>query len=272
MSVTVLVFRKRSDTMSLTVNNGNGLSTLFSSLNSNNNSQNGVSGLSSLLSEYNSIRNGSYAKLAKQYYSGSDKVSNKLFNGYEDEKSSVTEKFKDDEKISENKSLISDVSTFRKNLSAVKSDDTLFEKKNIKDANGNEKEDYDYDKIYSKLSDFVKSYNSVIENGSESDSQTVLRNTLSMTNTVDTSRKSLESIGITVNLDNTLSIDKDALMKGDMGTAKYLFGGTSNLTRQLDTLATNVASQAASDVYSLGGYTSTGAYKQTLETIYNATV
>lgn len=260
--------------MSLTIKNSNDLSTLFSGLN-NSNSQNSVGGLSGLLSEYNSIKNGSYAKLAKQYYGqGNSKVSNnKLFNEPDiDKNSSATTKLKNDEEIKQNKSLISDVSSFKKSLGAVKSDDTLFEKKTIKADDGSEKEDYDYDKIYSKLSDFVKSYNSVLEGATESDSQTVLRNALSMTNTVDTNRKSLDSIGIKINSDNTLSIDKDALMKGNMDTAKYLFSGTSNLTRQLDTLSTNVASQAASDVYSLGGYTSTGAYKQTLETIYNTTI
>ena len=53
--------------MSLTINSGNDLSTLFSSL--NNKSNDSTSGLASILSEYNSIRNGSYLKLAKQYYS-----------------------------------------------------------------------------------------------------------------------------------------------------------------------------------------------------------
>ena len=258
--------------MSLTVRDGNGLSTLFSSLN-NNNAQSGVGGMTSLLSEYNSIKNGSYAKLAKQYYNGTEKTSNKLFNGYKDEEgSTVTEKLKDSETIKDNKSLISDVASFRKALSAVKSDDTLFEKKEISAENGTNKTDFDYDKIYDKLSAFAKSYNAVIEAAGNSDSATVLRNTLNMTNTVDNSKKQLESVGFSINSDNTLSISKDSLMKGDMSTAKYLFGGTSNLTRQLDTLATNVASQAASDVYSLGGYTSTGAYKQTLESIYNTTI
>ena len=253
--------------MSLTINNGNGLSTLFSSL--NNNTQSGVGGLSSLLSEYNSIKNGSYAKLARQYYS-KDPDAKKVSLNDDFKDSSV--KIKNDSKISENKSLISDVSSFKKALSAVKSDDTLFEKKTVKDENGNENTDYDYDKIYDKLSSFAKAYNSVIEAGGESDSDTVLRNTLSMTKAVDASKKSLTSIGFSVNSDNTLSISKDSLMKGDMSSAKYLFGGTSNFTRQLETLSTNVASQAASDVYSLGGYTSTGAYKQTLETIYNTTI
>lgn len=256
--------------MSLTVNNGNGLSTLFSSLN-NSGSQSGVNGLSSLLSEYNSIRSGSYAKLAKQYYSGTDKTANKLFNGYKDE-NGVSDKLNADSEIKQNKSLISDVSSFKKSLGALKNDDTLFEKKTVTDADGNQKNDYDYDKIYSKLDSFVKAYNSVVDAGSESESNTVLRNTLGMTKAVDASRRTLEAAGLSVNSDNTLSVSKDALMKGDMNSLKYLFAGASNFSRQLETLSTNVASQAASDVYSLGGYTSTGAYKQTLETIYNTVI
>lgn len=250
--------------MSLTVNNGNGLSTLFSSLN-NNNQASGTFGLSSLLSEYNSIKNGSYAKLAKQYYSKTS--DSKKTND-------VTGKFSGtaDTEIKQNKSLISDVSSFRKSLSSVQNDDTLFTKKAIKDENGQEKEDYDFDKIYSKLNDFAKSYNSVIESGVESDNQTVLRNVLNMTNATDNNRKQLEAIGFKINSDNTLSVDKDAIKSGDMNTAKYMFSATSNYMRQIDAYATNVASQAASDVYSLGGYTSTGAYKQTLESIYNTTI
>lgn len=253
--------------MSLTVNSGDGVSTLLSSLNGTTN-QSGSADLSGLLSEYNSIRNGSYAKLAKQYYAkDTDTKNSKLRDELGDSFG-----IKEETKIKENKSLISDVSSFKKSLSAVKSDDTLFEKKAIKGENGEEKTDFDYDKIYSKLSSFAKAYNSVIDAAEDSDSQTVLRNALSMTNTVDANKKSLESIGFTVNSDNTLSISKEAVQKGDMNTAKTLFGATSNFTRQLETLSTNVASQAASDVYSLGGYTSTGAYKQTLETIYNTTI
>lgn len=253
--------------MSLTINSGNDLSTLFSSL--NNKSNDSTSGLASILSEYNSIRNGSYLKLAKQYYAKDTTGKNSVLKDEFKDKSSM---INDDTKITENKSLISDVSKFRKSLSTVKSDDTLFEKKAYKDENGNEKMDYDYDKIYDRLSSFATAYNAVVEAGAESDSSTVLRNTLSMTNAVNASKKTLTAVGFTVNTDNTLSISKESLMKGDMNSAKYLFASTSNFARQLDVASTNVASQAASEVYSLGGYTSTGAYKQTLETIYNTTI
>lgn len=255
--------------MGLTVGSGSDLSTLFSSLNNSTSTSGGVGDLSGLLSEYNSIRNGSYAKLAKQYYSGESTSKTSITSEKFDNK---LDTLNNDSTIKDNKELISDVSTFKKSLSAVKSDDTLFAKKTAEDENGNDASAYDYDKIYSKLSSFAKAYNDVIDAAANSDSTTVLRNATSMTNTVSNNKKSLEAIGFTINSDNTLSVSKDSLMKGDMNTAKTLFGATSSFVSQLETLSTNVASQAASDVYSLGGYTSTGAYKQTLETIYNTTI
>ena len=255
--------------MSLTVKSGNDLSTLFSSMNNSANAQNGISGLSGLISEYNSIRSGAYSKLAKQYYSGDASkkkgIADDKFSDVEGKLTNKTEKLQKDSEIKENKELISNVSTFRKSLSSVKSDDTLFAAKD-------DSKELDYDKIYSKLSSFAKSYNEVIKNGADSDSDTVLRNVLNMTKTVDSYKKQLEQIGFKIGDDNTLSIDKEAVQAGNMDTAKSLFGKTSSFANQLDTLSTNVASQAASDVYSLGGYTSTGAYKQTLETIYNTTI
>jgi len=256
--------------MSLTVNSSaSAVSTLLSSMNTSSQQQSGIGGMTSLLSEYNAIRNGSYAKLAKQYYSNGTNGTSKSSKSDE-----LYGQFSTDDKVSitQNKALISDVASFRSAVSAIKSDDTLFEKKTVKDDNGEEKQEYDYDKIHSKLSSFVDKYNDVVNSGAESDNDTVLRNVLNMTNTSSNYKKQLENAGITINSDNTLSIDKDALKEGDMASIKTLFGSTSNFMKQMDAYATNVASQAASDVYSLGGYTSTGAYKQTLESIYNTAI
>lgn len=259
------------------VNGLNDYSTLFSSINGNSaGAQTGnMFSMSSLISEYNSIRNGSYSKLAKQYYAkvGSDDSSDKV-SAKDTLKTTFSDKFdtKSELSIAENKSLISDVSKFRKSVSQLTNDDTLLNKKEVKDANGNTTESYDYEKISGMLKSFADGYNSIIEKGGDSDNSTVLRNTLNMTNTVAKYQKQLESIGISVNSDNTLSFDSEKLQNADMNTVKSLFSPTSSFSRQLDTMATNVASQAASDVFSQGGYTSNGAYKQTLESIYNTTI
>jgi len=258
--------------MSLTVNNADSISSLFSSLNSSSSSgSSSVSDLTGLISDYNSIRNGSYAKLTKQYYAkdGANKATSSIMKDTDSSTKS---------EITQNKALISDVASLRSSVSGITSDDTLFGKTTVKDDKGEEKEDYNYSKISSKLENFVKNYNSVIEAGSESDNSTVLRNVLNITNYTQNYSKQLEFAGISINSDNTLSFSLDSLKEAfgsndsNVTTVKNLFGATSSFMRQVDAAATNVASQAASDVYSLGGYTSTGAYKQTLESIYNTTI
>lgn len=267
--------------MSLTVKSGNDLSYLFSGMNNQNAANGGASSLTSILSDYNAIRNGSYAKLAKQYYakdSGTAKT-NPLKDRFADAEGSVTnktEKLQKDTEIKENKALISSVASFRKSVSEITNDDTLLKKA----SKGTETADYDYDKINSKIEGFVKNYNSVIEKGADSDSQTVLRNVLNMTNTSNSYKEQLKTAGITINDDNTLSFNKETLKnalnstdsKNGANVVNNLFAKTSNFMQQLDKASTNVASQAASDVYSLGGYNSDGAYKQTLESIYNTTI
>lgn len=269
--------------MSLTVRSGNDMSALFSGL--NNSAQNtGVSGMANIISDYNSIKNGSYAKLAKQYYSSDVKGSktNPLKDKFDDSEGVVnkTQTLNKDSEIKQNKELISDVASFRKSVSGIQNDDTLLAKQSVKSADGKETEDFNYEKINSKLQSFVKGYNQVVANGAESDSDTVLRNVLNMTKTAGSYKNQLETAGIKINDDNTLSFDQDKLKsslnntdaKNGVDVVKNLFSKTSNFMKQLDTLSTNVASQAASDVYSLGGYNSTGAYKQTLESIYNTTI
>lgn len=255
--------------MSLTINgNSTGVSTLFQSLSSSNNSSSSVSDMSSLLADYASIKNGSYAKLAKQYYaknsSSSSSASKELYGEFSsDTKADITS----------NKSTMSAAGSVRSAISSISSDDALFTNKvTKKDENGKETESLDYDKIYSKVSSFVKSYNSLIESAGESDDTTVLRNTLSITNSTDNNKTVLEKAGITVNADNTLSVDKDSIVNGDIDSLKSLFGQKSFYAKSVDTYATNIASQSAQNIYSLGGYTSTGAYKQALEGIYNTTV
>lgn len=242
------------------VNGLNDYSTLFSSLNGAGAQTSNMFSMSSLFSEYNSIRNGSYAKLAKQYYSkvGNSDSTESAVSKNDALKKTFTDKFdtKTGTAIAENKELISDVSKFRKSVSAITNDDTLTND----------------DKLTSKVKAFVDGYNSVIEGGGDSDNSTILRNTLNMTNTTSRYSKQLSSIGVSVNADNTLSVDEEKLKNADMNVVKSLFSPTASFSRQLDTMATNIASQAASDVFSQGGYTSNGAYKQTLESIYNTTI
>lgn len=250
--------------MSITVNNSQDLSYLFSSI--NNKSSNAMSGMTDLLGDYASIRNGSMAKLAKSYYAADKKGdlpgSSKL-GGFDS----------NDRAIKEDKTLISDAGSLRSSISSLVNDDKIFEEKvTKKDEAGNETTDYDRSAISKKINSFVKNYNSMIEEGSDASDDTILRNVLNMTSATDRQKHSLSSVGIKVNSDNTLSVDEDKLKTADVSTLKSLFGKTGTYATTLDGLATNVASKAAQDIYSLGGYNSTGEYKQALENIYSTQV
>lgn len=253
--------------MSLTIKNSN-VSALFG--NNNTNNDNGMNGILSgnLLADYASIKNGSYAKLAKQYYAknSDDKktANNDLYGQFSDATKMD---------ISDNKGIMSDAGSVRSSISGLSSDDKLFSDKiTKKDENGNSSETLDYDKIFKKVKSFVDGYNSLVESAGDSDNTTVLRNTLNMTNTTARNKANLEKAGITVNADNTLSVDADSIKNGDVNALKSLFGSTSSYGKQIDAYAMNVASEAAHNIYSLGGYNSQGAYKQALEGIYNTTV
>lgn len=250
--------------MSISVNNSNDLSYLFSSLNNKNSMTSTVFGMSDLLSDYASIKNGSMAKLAKSYYTS-------------DKQKDVTGTFNDTDTdnstIKKDKTLISEAASLRSSISSLVNDDKIFnEKVTKKDDAGNETSDYDRSTISKKINSFVKNYNSLVESGSEADDSTILRNVLNMTKATERQKGNLANVGITVNSDNTLSVDEDKLKTADVSALKSLFGKAGSYASTVDGLATNVASKAAQDVYSLGGYNSTGAYKQALENIYNTTV
>lgn len=253
--------------MSINVNNSSDLSFLFSSLNNKSGLSNTIFGMSDLLGDYASIRNGSMAKLAKSYYSNDKKndVTGKL--------GKVNEFDSDDKTIKKDKALISDAASLRSSISSLVNDDKIFNEKVTKtDENGVETTDYDRSAISKKINSFVKNYNSMVDSGADAEDSTILRNVLNMTEATERQKGSLSSVGITVNSNNTLSVDEEKLKSADVSTLKSLFGKTGSYAATVDGLATNVASKAAQDVYSLGGYNSTGAYKQALESIYNTQV
>lgn len=94
-----------------------------------------------------------------------------------------------------------------------------------KDGTETTEKGYDVESIYNAVNSFVKNYNSVVNAAGETDSTTVLGRTTNMLNSTTANLKSLLAVGITVNADSTLSLDKDAFMKADMNKVKILFNG-----------------------------------------------
>ncbi len=222
--------------MSLTVNSGSDLSTLFSGLSTSSSDSS-----SSLLSDYASIKNGSYGKLVKAYYA---KNSSKATT--------------DEETKTNNSNVTSGATSLKVAADALISDTKLFTKsKTTKDENGVETTDYDWDSITKKVQNFVDSYNDTVKNSLDSTSNSVLSSTLSMVKGTAANSNMLKSVGITIGENNKLVLDKDALKASDINDLKSLFSGVGSYAYSVSSSASNIGNAAAK---ATATYTSDGSY------------
>jgi hypothetical protein len=188
-----------------------------------------------VLSDYASIKNGSYSKLMKAYYtSASDDTSSSSSSSTSTEKDSA--------------SAASASSAYK---SAEKLTTTDFSEDNIDDA-------------YTAVSDFIKDYNSLIKNASSSSNASVQKQAQYMYDTMYSNYKLFANIGITLNSDRTLSISETSFKKGDVGTMKTLFNGSGSFADQVSSRASQIY-RYASDGKSVTAqsYTSSGTYSTT---------
>ncbi len=180
------------------------------------------------LLNYASIKNGSYGKLMKAYFNESSNASvNKLVSSSNKNQVSDTEK-----------AALSKVKTATDALK--ESADTLLEngKKSVfaqKDITTTDKngvktttQGYDVDAISKAVNDFVTNYNSVIKAANDSENDKVITKASSLASATYANIKMLNKVGITMNEDSTLSIDKDAFAKANMTTVKSIFNGNGS--------------------------------------------
>ncbi len=242
---------------------------LFSSLNSG--STKSSSGISDLLgisySDYATIQNGSYTKLMKAYYSDSssgDSVSAA-------KPSTATSK--------DSTALLGRIESAADDLTAAESKlkktgtDSLFTKSQVKDSDGNVSYDYDAGKIYNAVNDFVKSYNSLIEEGADAKTGSISRSTQSLVNLTKANSKLLKDVGITIGTDNKLSIDEKTFKSADMNKVKSLFQSSGGYGYQASVQAGYMKSYAKSEAEKANTYGKTGMYTYNYSTgeIYNTT-
>lgn len=120
----------------------------------------------------------------------------------------------------------------------------------------NEDGSYDMDAIASAVSGFVDSYNSVKSAFNDENSPTVLQQGVNMVNITSGYENQLNKVGITINNDNSLSVDTDALKSADAVTVKSLFNGTYSFAGQISKIASQVKSTSAAA--SFATYSSSG--------------
>ena len=173
-----------------------------------------------MLSDYSSIRNGSYGKLVSAYYKkieseGADS-SEKTEKSKRSSAENMTEKSKAAEKkqysaiSSSAKTVASDIEKLTKT-----GDDSVYSKswQNIKDEDGTESRVFDYNtsKITNAVTGFVKDYNSLVSSSSDVSDVTTSARADYLSTIANSYKSELSSIGITVNDNGKLSVDKEKL-------------------------------------------------------------
>lgn len=217
---------------------------LFSSMNSNS-SKSSSNLLSSInLSDYNSIKSGAYGKLLKAYYKKTDTDTTDATAKKEDKTKTETDLSK------ELKEIQTDADELKSSAAALmqRGSKSVF-------ATG------DTEKIYSAVSDFVDDYNALIEKGEDSTSSSVANGVNGMTRLVRDYEDSLKEIGITINKDNKLEINKDTFTNGDMKKAENLFQGNSSLSYLVSMRAVSIANTAYSESNKSSLYSGNGSYQ-----------
>lgn len=197
-------------------------SSLFNSLYSSGSTNSSSS--TDFLSNWASLKNGSYAKLSKAYYSKTAQ------NAAAADKETINETVKSNNKVKSNAQSLKD------DLAKVKDADSL--KK------------------------FVDDYNAMIDSGADSDNNSVLRNTLSMTKLTQAHQNTLSKLGITIGEDNKLKLDEEEAKKAEKTDFDSLFKGTGSYGDLISSRASEIINKVNYENNKLSNYTQSGTYAQ----------
>lgn len=247
----------------------------------------GFSGMSSLLGDYASLKNGSYGKLMKAYYTAeksdsTSKSSKSNHSNIVDEltrpNSTVTKKAVTKEDIKKLNKVETAADALKNSADALitTGSKSVFREKDIttKDENGVEStvRDYDTNAIYDAVNKFVTNYNSVITTVKDADNANVNNRSASMMNNTAANEKSLNKIGISINTDGTLALDKDAFMKSDMSSVKSMFNGNGSYGYRVSAQASMIDYAADREASKTNTYTIDGTYNAAFNSgnIYNS--
>lgn len=236
--------------MSLSIN------TLFGSFNNNSASSSFTNGLYSSLSEYSTIRSGAYKKLVSSYYNktaaSSDKTdtSSKLNNN----NNAVAQK----RELTEVKDAADELYASASKLTDTSASKSLFNKADKVTGD-----------ITSAVKDYVKNYNSLVEEAADTTNSKVTGKVSFMTSQTNAYKGSLDKIGITINSDKTLSIDEDTFKKADIADVKKVFNGSGSMAYQSFVRASDIASAAENASTSVTSYGADGMYNNYYNSAYN---
>lgn len=219
---------------------------LFSSMNSPKNSGNNLF-TSINISDYNSIKTGTYRKLLKEYYKESDTDKSADTKGSTSKKP-ATDKI-EEVSVKELKEIQTEANALRDSAGVL-----------MQKGNKSVFKDADMEKVYSAVSDFVKDYNSVVEKGIESGAKSVVRGAEGLVNLAGDYEKELEQMGITMDKNDKLTVNKETFLKADINKVKDLFNGQNSFSYLVSMRAVSVGNTAYSESNKSNLYTGEGNY------------
>ena len=246
---------------------------LFSSLNNSGNK--GIGGMGSLTSDilginysdYATIKNGSYFKLMKAYYGmdASEAVKETVSN---------TSTSKDDTKTLARIEGAADDLKESADALLEKGTKSLFKTKSVAGEDGSTKTEYDVDAIYKAVNKFVEDYNSLVEEAKDAKTSNISGAAERLTRMADMNEKALSAVGITINKDNELEIDKDAFKKADMQKVKALFQDRGGFGYQVSTQSSMINYYAENEASKSNTYGNSGTYTYNYNTgaLYNEVI
>ena len=235
---------------------------ITSMLGGSNNNQNSGSSIGGFdFANYAAIKNGSYGKLVKSYYAGTNKSveEEKISSLNARTNASKTQALKEDADKTEATRIKKDADQLRTSVEALDNDD-LWKKTDGK---------LDMTKVTSAVKSFADNYNKVIDQASKVSSKEVSQDVTFMTQMTINFGKVLGRVGINIGEDGKLSVDEDKLKKADEATLKSLFDGNGTYGSQIADKANNIIRDAdlSSAIYSSDATTSSA-----LSSLYNQLV
>ncbi|MBQ9140742.1 MAG: hypothetical protein IJX63_02995 [Lachnospiraceae bacterium] len=233
--------------MAINIQSKTDYSYLFSSLNTSS-TKNSTSNLS-WLGDYAMIKNGSYGKLMKAYYSETAASEVKSIASTEKSSKANTTSLDDTETIAKVKSTTDELKESADKL-LEKGSESVFGKGNTED-------------IYSAVNEFVKDYNSVLDTMDDVNSTSILSRAKSMVQNTAVYKDQLSNIGITINEDNSLSVNKEAFLKADEDSVKNLFNTTGSFAYKASASSSLMNYAAEQEADKAATYTNTGSYGNT---------
>ncbi len=202
-------------------------------------SNNSSTNLYSLFSERNAIKNGTYKKLLKSYYSSLEENSgsttstskrrgqNNIIDKLLKEKMYPTVSKETQEA---NTNLTNGIGSLKSSISTLQSENTFEDTENGKTAS---------EKVVSAMKSYVNNYNNVV---TASKSSTLSNKTAYVANMMSTTskfEKELGEIGVMLKSDGTLQLDETKLKNTDLSKVQKLFS-TDNIQSYGSTIASRV--------------------------------